>query len=100
MEAATTLPFSRVRTFNGELLVDGLRVDDEVAVRLVREREERGEAPDRLVRQMIEVGARVLDREDTGAEAEVVKAEFERLKADFAERLNRVFSADEGHIAR
>ncbi|HEX2087367.1 MAG TPA: DUF2130 domain-containing protein, partial [Solirubrobacteraceae bacterium] len=47
-----------------------------------------------------EVGARVLDREDTGAEAEVVKAEFERLKADFAERLNRVFSADEGHIAR
>ncbi|HEV2061296.1 MAG TPA: restriction endonuclease, partial [Solirubrobacteraceae bacterium] len=31
---------------------------------------------------------------------EIVKAEFERLKTDFAERLNRVFSADEGHIAR
>jgi hypothetical protein len=35
MEAATTLPFSRVRTFNGELLIDGLRVDDEAAVELV-----------------------------------------------------------------
>ncbi len=100
MEAATTLPFSRVRTFNGELLVDGLRVDDEAAVRLVFEREARGESPDRLVRQMIEVGARVLDREETGAEAEVVKAEFERLKADFGDRLNRVFGADEGHVAR
>jgi chromosome segregation ATPase len=100
MEAATTLPFSRVRTFNGELLVDGLRVDDPTAVRLVREREERGEIPDQLVRQMIEVGARVLDREDTGAEAEVVRAEFERLKADFGERLNKVFGADEGHVAR
>ncbi len=100
MEAATTLPFSRVRTFNGELLVDGLRVDDEAAVRLVFEREARGESPDRLVRQMIEVGARVLDREETGAEAEVVKAEFERLKSDFGDRLNRVFGADEGHVAR
>ena len=100
MEAATTLPFSRIRTFNGELLVDGLRVDDEVVVQLVRELEERGEAPDRLVRQMIEVGARVLDRSQTGAESEVVKAEFERLKADFGERLNKVFGADEGHVAR
>jgi hypothetical protein len=100
MEAATTLPFSRIRTFNGELLVDGLRVDDEAAVALVRQLEERAEIPDRLVRQMIEIGARVLEREETGAEAEVVKAEFERMKADFGERLNKVFGADEGHVAR
>ena len=100
MEAATTLPFSRVRTFNGELLVDGLRVDDETAVALVHERERRGESVDRFVKQMVEIGARVLEREETGAQAEVVKAEFERLKGDFAERLNRVFGADEGHVAR
>jgi Restriction endonuclease len=100
MEAATTLPFSRVRTFNGELLIDGLRVDDEAAVALVAERERRGEPVDRLVRQMVEIGARVMEREETGAEAEIVKAEFERLKANFAESLHRVFSADEGHIAR
>ncbi|HEX8122078.1 MAG TPA: hypothetical protein VF549_12505 [Solirubrobacteraceae bacterium] len=100
MEAATTLPFSRVRTFNGELLVDGLRVDDEVVVEMVHERERRGESVDRLVKQMIEVGARVLERESTGAQADVVKAEFERLKSDFGERLNKVFGADEGHVAR
>jgi hypothetical protein len=100
MEAATTLPFSRVRTFNGELLVDGLRVGDEAAVELVRELEERGETPDRLVTQMIEVGARVIDRERSGAQADVVRAEFDRLKSDFADRLNKVFGADEGHVAR
>lgn len=100
MEAATTLPFSRVRTFNGELLIDGLRVPDETVVALVHERERRGEPVDRFVTHMIEIGARVLEREETGAEAEVVKAEFERMKTDFADRLNRVFSADEGHLAR
>ena len=100
MEAATTLPFSRVRTFNGELLIDGLRVDDEAAVALVHEREQRGEPVDRLVKQMVEIGARVMEREETGAQTDVVKAEFERLKTDFAERLTRVFGADEGHVAR
>ncbi|HEX8086922.1 MAG TPA: DUF2130 domain-containing protein [Solirubrobacteraceae bacterium] len=100
MEAATPLPFSRVRTFNGELLVDGLRVADETVVELVHDRERRGEPVDRFVTQMIEIGARVLEREETGAQAEIVKAEFERMKTDFAERLHRVFSADEGHIAR
>ena len=100
MEAATTLPFSRVRTFNNELLIDGLRVDDETAVKLVFEREQRGEPVDRLVRQMVEVGARVLEREETGAQAEIVKGEFERLKGDFRERLEAVFGADEGHVAR
>jgi hypothetical protein len=100
MEAATTLPFSRVRTFNGELLVDGLRVPDETVVELVHERERRGEPVDRFVTQMIEIGARVLEREETGAQAEIVKAEFERLKSDFGDRLNRVFGADEGHVAR
>ena len=100
MEAATTLPFSRVRTFNGELLIDGLRVDDEAAVALVHERESRGEPVDRLVKQMVEIGARVLEREETGAQTDVVKAEFERLRSSFGESLNRVFGADEGHVAR
>ena len=100
MEAATTLPFSRVRTFNGELLIDGLRVDDDAAVGLVAERERRGEPVDRLVKQMVEIGARVLEREETGAEAEVVKAEFERMKSSIGESLNRVFGPDDGFVAR
>ena len=100
MEAATTLPFSRVRTFNGEVLVDGLRVEDETVVRMVTEREQLGEAADKLVRQMMEVGARVLDREQAGAQADFVKAEFDQLTAEFGQKLNSVFSADDGHVSR
>jgi len=115
MEAATTLPFSRVRTFNGELLLDGLRVDDETVVAMVAERERRGESVDPLVKRMIEVGARVLEREETGQQADFVKAEFERtarqLDAEFVERARRVaerldakideaFGAEHGHVTR
>jgi hypothetical protein len=115
MEAAISLPFSKVRTFNGELLVDGLRVDDETVVRMVHEREQRGESPDRLVRDAIEIGARVLDREQTGANADFVKAEFERaarqLDAEFVERarkvaerldakVDEVFGPDHGHVTK
>jgi hypothetical protein len=115
MEAATPLPFSRVRTFNGELLIDGLRVDDETVVSMVFERERRGEPVDRLVRRMVEVGARVLEREDTGAQTDFVKAEFERtarqLDAEFVERarkvaerldqkVDEVFGPDDGHVTK
>ena len=43
---------------------------------------------------MLEVGARVLDREQTAADVEFVKAEFERtaraLDAEFVDRARRV----------
>jgi hypothetical protein len=42
----------------------------------------------------------VLEREETGAEAEVVKAEFERMKSSIGESLNRVFGPDDGFVAR
>ena len=115
MEAATTLPFSRVRTFNGELLVDGLRIDDETVVDMVFELERRGEPVDRLVKRMIEVGARVIDREGAGQQADFVRAEFERaarqLDHDFVERarkvadrldakVDEVFGPEHGHVTR
>jgi hypothetical protein len=115
MEAATTLPFSRVRTFNGELLIDGLRVDDDAAVALVHERERRGEPVDRLVKQMVEIGARVMEREGTAMQTDFVKAEFERaareLDAEFVERarkvadrldskVDEVFGPEHGHVTQ
>jgi hypothetical protein len=115
MEAATTLPFSRIRTFNGELLIDGLRIDDETAVEMVFALERRGETADRLVKRMIEVGARVIERESTGQQADFVRAEFERaarqLDADFVERarkvaerldakVDEVFGPEHGHVTR
>jgi hypothetical protein len=70
--------------------IDGLAVDDECAVRLVREREEHGDDPVRVVLDAIEIGARVLDREQAGANAEFVKAEFEKaaheLNSEFTDR--------------
>src|SRR4051794_11393774 len=90
MEAATPLPFSQVRVVGDSLRVDGLVVHDETAVRLAAEHDD----PSKLVSDAIEIGARVLDREQTGANAEFVKAEFEKaaseLNVEFVERARNV----------
>ena len=78
MEAATPLPHTRVRVLGDRLRIDGLVVADECAVRLVGERADAGEDPAAVVADAIEIGARVLDREQTGVQADFVKAEFER----------------------
>jgi TolA-binding protein len=90
MEAATPLHQSTVRVVGERVVVDGLVVEDDCAVRLL------SEAPDaaRLLLDAIEVGARILDREQVGANADFVKAEFEKaardLDAEFVDRARRV----------
>jgi uncharacterized small protein (DUF1192 family) len=115
MEAATPLPLTQVYTRAGRLYVDGLVVHDETVVRLAEERERAGEDPARLVGDALEIGARVLDREQAGANAEFVKTEFERaareLDAEFVARarevaermdakLDEAFATDSGHLHR
>ncbi|MDX6642239.1 MAG: hypothetical protein QOD76_201, partial [Solirubrobacteraceae bacterium] len=115
MEAATPLRKPHVRTVGDRLAVDGLVLDDETAVRLVREREEAGDDTVALVEDAIEIGARVLDREQTGANAEFVKNEFEKaareLQSEFGERaravteqldqqLEAVFGPEGGQLAK
>jgi hypothetical protein len=116
MEAATPLPFApQVRVVGDRLRIDGLVVDDECVVRLARDREEAGEDAARLVRDAVVIGARVLDREQTGANAEFVKHEFEKaareLDAAFVDRakavadrldakVDEVFGADNGHVTK
>jgi len=95
MEAATPLPQSRVRVLGDRLRVDGLVVGDQCAVRLVAERTEAGEDPAAVVTDAIEIGARVLDREQTGVQADFVKAEFER-----AARSVESSFADQAHATR
>jgi hypothetical protein len=95
--------------------IDGLVVDDECAVRLVKEREQNGEDAAKLVRDAVEIGSRVLDREQASANAEFVKTEFERaatqLNSEFTERaravaellgerVDRVFSPENGRLAK
>ena len=115
MEAATPLPFApQVRVIGDRLRIDGLVVDDECAVRLAREREKAGDDATKLVLDAIGIGARVLDRELAGANAEFVKTEFERaareLDAAFVERarlvaerldtkVDEAFGPENGHLA-
>lgn len=94
MEAATPLHPNRVVLAGDRIRVDSLVVDDECAVRIARERDEAGEDLAELLLQAIEIGARVLDREQAAANTEYVKAEFERqareVETQFAERARAV----------
>jgi hypothetical protein len=111
MEAAIRLPLTQVYVRNGRLYVEQLTVEDETAARLAAERED----PVRFVTEAIEIGARVLDRELTGVNAEFVRAEFEKtareLDATFVERaravaerldakVDEVFGPEHGHVTQ
>ncbi|MEA2332048.1 MAG: hypothetical protein QOH58_2186 [Thermoleophilaceae bacterium] len=97
------------------LAIDGLVMDDECTVRLVREREQAGDDPVKAVCDAVEIGARVLDREQAAANAEFVKTEFEKASKDvqqeFADRARTiaeffekqfadVFGEDDGQLAK
>ena len=115
MEAATPLRPPHLRLLGDRVTVDGLLIDDETAVRLVRERQEAGDDGVELLLAAIEIGARVLDREQTGANVELAQAELERaareLEASFGERartlseqlsgqLESVFGPESGHLTK
>ena len=94
MEAATPLRQPHVRVVGDVVAVDGLVIDDECAVRVVREREQNGDDPAKTVRDAVEIGARVLDREQAGANAEFVKVEFEKasrqVQQEFTEQARTI----------
>lgn len=97
------------------LAIDGLTVPDPTAVRLALAREEAGEDVAALVRDAVEIGARVLDREQTAVDTDFVRAEFEKsareVETEFGERarlageslakaLEVVFDDETGTLAR
>jgi hypothetical protein len=115
MEAATPLRKPHVRTIGDRLAVDGLVVADDCAVRLVREREQAGEDAAGTVVDAIEIGARVLDREQTGANVEFVKSEFDKVSREveaafterartvgeaFEKKIDEVFGPESGHLTK
>jgi hypothetical protein len=115
MEAATPLRKPHVRTIGDRLVVDGLVIDDECAVRLVRAREEAGVDPVRAVTDAVEIGARVLDREQAGANAEFVKGELDKATREvelvltertrevteqIGRKVDEAFGAESGHVTK
>ena len=115
MEAATPLRKPSVRTLGDRVVADGLVIDDDCAVRLVREREEAGDDPVKPLLDAIEIGARVLDRESAGANADFVRAELEKATREaeqalgartkeFNEQIARsvedAFGSESGHVTK
>jgi hypothetical protein len=113
MEAALALqiPLSAYVRFKGDqVFLDAFEVTDETALRLLREADD----PGKLVADMLEIGARVLDRESTGANVEFVRNELEKVGRDmdrdfsdkarvvaefFSKKVDEVFS-DQGTLTR
>jgi hypothetical protein len=93
MEAATPLRHPRVTALVGRLIIDGLVVDDPAAAELVRARAEAGEDPARVVSDAIEIGARVLDREQAGATVEVLRQDLETASREVEQRLGQTSEA-------
>ena len=115
VEPITPITAEQVRLLGDELLIDGLTVDDEATIALAREREAAGESLDALVGQAIEIGARILQREQTASDTEFVKAEFERqaheveaqfnesaqkVSDGFKEKIDATFDADAGLLPK
>lgn len=78
MEAAIPLNLPQVHSLSDRLTIERLQVRDEAAIRLAYESED----PVATVTQMIAIGARVLDRETAGAQAEAMRLELEKASAE------------------
>jgi hypothetical protein len=78
-----------VRVVEDQIKIESLEITDEQTARVVRERAETGEKPARTVRRAIEIGARVLDREDTAVEVDYVRREFEHLQSAQRETIEK-----------
>jgi hypothetical protein len=115
MEAATPLRQTRVHTLLGRVVIDHLVVDDPVAAELVRERVDAGEDPARVVCDALEIGARVISREQAEVNAEFVRTEFEKVSREveaafadkarvvaefFGTKVDEVFGPENGHLQK
>ena len=115
MEAATPLRSPRVTVIGDVVVADALAVRDRCAVDLVRDRSAAGADPSELLIDAIEIGARVLSREQAEVNADFVRTEFEevsrevegaftekaRTVAEFlGQRVDAVFAPENGQLAK
>jgi uncharacterized protein DUF2130 len=113
--AATPLRSPRVTALMGRLIIENVVVDDATAADLVRARSDAGEDPARVVADAVEIGARVLDREQAGASVEVLRQDLEHASKEVESRLGQtseavvtalhkeleeIFGPESGHVTR
>ena len=85
---------ARIRVDGNEVLIEQLGIEDPTLVQVIEHREGRQIRAAETVVSALAIGARVLDREATGAEVDAIRRELERASADaehaFAERARRI----------
>jgi hypothetical protein len=86
------------------VLIDNLVVEDPTLVELVEQALERDIAALETVTDALEIGARVLDREATGADVDAIRRELERASAEaehaFSERARQIAEGLEKQFER
>ena len=115
VEAATPLRQPRVHVLMGRVIVDNVVVDDPATAAFLDRRIEAGEDAPGVVVDAIEIGARVLEREQHAVDAEFVRNEFEKVSREvetaftdkarlvaefFGTKVDEVFGAENGHLAK
>ena len=76
-----------VRLVGDRIVIEDLTIADEQTARVARERAEAGEEPAKTIRRAVEIGARVLDREETAVEVDYVRREFEQVTSQHRESI-------------
>jgi hypothetical protein len=115
VEAATPLRTPRVHVLMGRVIVDNVVVDDPATAAFLDRRIEAGDDAAEVVVDAIEIGARVLEREQNAIDAEFVRNEFEKVSREvetaftdkarvvaefFGAKVDEVFGAENGHLAK
>lgn len=88
-----------VRALHDRLVIERLTVSDERTARVVQERAKAGHPGPETVTKAIEIGARVLDTEETAANVDYVRAEFERHAGALRMNLSKTLEAGDQQLA-
>jgi hypothetical protein len=88
-----------VRALDDRLVIESLTVEDARAARVVRERAEAGQAPSSTVAKAVEIGARVLDSEETAVNVDYVRAELEQGVGRLNKELSTTFETASESLA-
>ena len=88
-----------VRAIGDRIVVERLELTDERAARVIRERAEAGQPAGETVTKAIEIGARVLDTEETAVNVDYVRRELEAGLGQLDERLGGTLAESAETIA-